>query len=285
MEMKEEVRILLESEMSVSRSLAMETPAQRYFRSLQLLIQKEDHFRLADFKNTYATLLLNDRIPLFKLETVMLLFRKWNRYPEIISDILFVSRKLNKRQVSEAFWFQLIKSSALDKSTKELKLSRLYLLTEIIRAGVLKKEDFDSNGVVIDSIMRISINTRDHVVLRKRLDKNPSHPYHRMFFVVRRLIEQNVSKLELAEIMRCHFSPPDPDILWSEEVRSMYLTLESKIPANFLLDLKRHEFQKLHFLYTIQPTLFGKLPIHKDSPLTFRELVDLLFEDFTIDNL
>ncbi len=282
MNRKDEVRLLLLSENEEGRFSATDNFTQRYVRSFRLLIQKEAPLRYEEFKIAYAGLLIDQRVPFFKLETVMLLFRKWCRYPQIFSDITFLAGKLKKNDLPEAFWFQVIKSSALERTSRELLRSRLNLLVIIVRSGVLRNEEFETHGVVIDAIMRITVRSEEHAVLKKGLSLDPSHPYHRMCFAVGRLVRLRISTLELAEIIRCHFSPPDVLVTWTPEARSMHDQLEGLLPANYLLDLKRHEFQKLHFLFMAQPALFNKLSVQMEGPVFFKDLVRALFSDFMI---
>jgi hypothetical protein len=262
-----------------------DTPARRYCRSVMLLLKKENAMRVDEFVPLLRRLLTNERMGLLSVQTIVLLYQKWLKYPLITKDIEILLKKLPKNKMNEHLWLQFIRSSALDKTARSLQEARVHLLAHAIQWGVLEKEECITYGIVIDSIMRIAIHPDDQQILKRGFRKESTHFYRCMFFVIRRLIDRKSDKLELAEIIRRHFSPPDRTLPWTESVKAFHEVLEQKLPSDHLLHLNRSEIRKMYFLYSQQPELFDKLSIDHSEKLTLKNFVHSLFQDFMISGV
>jgi hypothetical protein len=286
MSLKNEVLVLLIGvNVKIANQLIDDVPATRYCRSVFLLLKKENAMRVDEFVPLYRRLLAHARMEVLSVQAVVLLYQKWLKYPMIVEDMEILQKKLMKNKVSEHLWLQFIRSSALDKTSRTMQKARVHLLANAINSGVLEKEELNTYGIVIDTILRITIHPDDHRILKRGFGRDYSHFYRCMFFVIRRLVKQKTDKLELVEIIRRHFSPADRTLPWTEPVKEFYEVLELKLPANYLLHLNRSEIRKMYFLYSQQPGLFSKLTFDQSEKLTLKTFIRFLFQDFMISGV
>jgi len=280
--LKKEILDLLQDEFYInSLSASEETPAVRYCHSIKILLSREkpDFFR--KFIQAYVCLLKVKSIPVFKISTVLVVYKKWLIYPEIVKEINYISKKVKTKSIDVDFWNQFILSSTLDKAKPDLQTARLNLLICLFNSKTLKVEECCKHGIIIDTILKLNIHQDDFIVLNCKLEQL-NHPYYRMFFLIRRFIELKISGLELAEMIKVHFSTPDRSLKFSEQIKEFYLLLEVKLPSDYLLQLSKMDIGKLFHIYQLCPRLFELLEIENGSGsgLNLDSLLQNLFKDY-----
>ena len=278
--LKKEILDLLKDEIYInSLSAKEESPAERYCHSVILLLSRENPFFFRKFISEYVCLINGKSIPVFKVSTVFVLYKKWLRYPKIVKEINYISKKVKTKSIDVDFWNQFILSSALDKAKPDLQTARLNLLISLFNSNTLKVEECSKHGIVIDTILKLNIHQDDFHLLKCKLEQL-DHPYYRMFFLIRRYIELKISGLELAEMIKVHFSIPDRSLKYSEHIKEFYVLLEVKLPSDYLLQIRKMDIGKLHHIYQLCPRLFELLEIENGSDLNLDSLLQNLFRDY-----
>lgn len=278
--LKKEILSLLQDECFMcSVTSRLESPAERYCHAIALLLKGENTQFYRQFINEYKSLLEGKSIPVFKVSTVLLLYRKWIRYPLIFKEINYLATKIKAKNFDADFWNQFIVSTASDKAKAELQWARLNLLICLFNSKTLKKDDSLKHGIVVDTILKMSIHQDDFAAVKKQL-KQENDPYYRMFFVIRRLIDLKVPGLELAEIIRIHFSTPDRSLKCSESMKELYVLLEEKLTYTYHLELKKMDIGKLNLIYQLNPRLFESLVVENADELKLDQLLQNMFNGF-----
>jgi hypothetical protein len=278
--LKKEILDLLQDESKIdSLSASLESPAHRYCHSVVLLVRKENPHVFRKFLSEYVLLITGKSISVFKVSTVVELYKKWLRYPSIIDEIKYVSRKVKTKSIDVDFWNQFIISTAVDKAKPELQRARLNLLICLFNSKTLKVQDCSKHGIVIATLLKLSIHQDDFQCLKNML-KKADHPYFRMFFMIRQFIELNVSGLELAEMLKIHFSTPDRSFMYSEQVKAFYLKLQDILPVDYPLQLRKMDIGKLNLIYQLNPRLFESLALENADELKLDQLLQSLFNNY-----
>ena len=278
--LKKEILDLLQDEFYInSLAASVESPAARYCHSVILLLNKENPEFYRKFLGEYVCLINGKSIPVFKVSTVLEMYRKWLRYPAIVKEINYISRKVKTSSIDVDFWNQFILSTAVDKEKLELQTAKLNLLICLFNSKTLKVEECSKNGIVIDTILKMDIHQDDFLELKCKL-KQKDHPYYRMFFLIRRYIELKIPGLELAEMIKIHFSTPDRSFKYCEQIKDFYLLLENKLPSDYSLQLRKDDVGKLFYVYHLCPKLFKSLEVEKGSAMNLESLLQDLFRDY-----
>jgi hypothetical protein len=278
--LKKEILTLLQDEnFMCSVTSRLESPAKRYCHSINLLLNGENAKLSKQFILEYRLLLEGKSIPVFKVSTVILLYRKWMRYPLIFKEINYLATKIKEKNFDADFWNQFIVSTASDKAKAELQTARLNLLICLFNSKTLKKDESLKHGIVIDTILKMNIHQDDFESVKKQL-KQENHPYHRMFFIIRRLIDLKVPGLELAEIIRIHFSTPDRSLNFSDSLKELYVILEEKLTYTYHLELKKMDIGKLNLIHQLSPKLFESLEVESGVELKLDQLLQNVFNGY-----
>ncbi len=282
---KEEIiDFLLNGYSTASNSNIEDSPTIRYCKSLDLLLTKENSAAKNEFLKLYCDLIQKKDFPVFKVYTAVLIYKKWLYSPLIINHLTFIGKKLKAQFLDDEFWVQLIVSIEISNVSKSLQKARLNLLVLMINSKMFTHEELLLRGDVINSILRIYINLENQEKLINGL-KNNKHPYFRMLYIIRRLINRNYSKLELAEIIKIHFFSPDNELPWNETTKNFQDCLEAKLPIDYLLSINKLELRKLYYIYKVRPSLFDQLIVEDEKPLTFKSILTNLFSDFMISGV
>ena len=278
--LKKEILDLLQDECYINSLLAtVESPAARYCHSAILLLSQENPHLFKKFLNEYVCLIKGKSIPVFKVPTVVAIYKKWLRYPRIIKEIKSISSKVKSRSNDVDFWSQFIASTALDKAKPELQAARIDLLIILLNSNILKLEDWAKHGIVIDTILKLNIHQDDFQLLKNKLDEK-EHPYYRMFFLIKRYIDLKIPGLEIAEMIKMQFSTPDRSFKYSEKIEEFYMLLERKLPSDYSLLLRKMDIGKLFHIYQICPSLFESLEIELEKSLNLDSLLQYLFNNY-----
>ena len=278
--LKKEILDLLQDEFYInSLSASEESPAVRYCHSVILLLSRENSKFFRKFLGEYLSLINGKSIPVFKVSTVLVLYKKWLRYPAIVKEINYISKKVKTKSIDVDFWNQFILSSSLDKAIPDLQTARLNLLICLFNSKTLKVEECAKHGIIIDTILKLNIHQDDFHVLNCKLEQL-DHPYYRMFFLIRRFIEVKISGLELAEMIKVHFSTPDRSLKYSEQIKEFYLLLEVKLPLDYSLQLSKMDIGKLFHIYQLCPRLFQIVQVENESGFNLYTLIQNLFRDY-----
>jgi hypothetical protein len=281
--LKKQILFVLTNQISNDTTIFFEdNPANRYRQSILLLLKKENETSAGEFIKVYLELLTNSEIEILSVQLVVQLYRRWLKYPLIIEDIKLLIKKLGAKIPNLHFWGSIIEHSALDKPTRPLQLARLHLLIQAIRAGAIVKHEFCSYGVVIKTLLKLPINPSEQELLKRGFVKDNAHYYRCMFFLVRQLINLEVDKLALGEILNIHFSKTYNPIIWSENTKQMFQILERQLPTDYLIHLSQLELQKIHFLYLNQPFLFEDLKFNLSHEPNLKNFIYDLFQNFII---
>ena len=262
-----------------------ENPVHRYLYSMFLLLKKENASRIDEFINLYVSVLKNTELKLLNIHHLILLYRKWLKYPLIFEDIKLTLRRLGSDVSDENFLALIIEHSVLDKPARNLHLARLNLLIYGVKEGMIKPHEFLLNGIVIKTLLKLSIHPNDQQLINKGFTKDSSNHYRCMFFVVRQLINLKVDKLTLVEIINIHFSKPEKPITWTENSKKFFQILESRLPADYLINLNQLDLRKIHFLYVHQPFLFEHFKFNLTLESNLKNIVDELFQNFMISRV
>ena len=278
--LKKEILDLLQDEFYINSLSALEeSPAVRYCHSVILLLSLENPEFFRKFLSEYVCLINGKSIPVFKVSTVLLLFKKWLKYPSIVKELKYISIKVKSKSIDVDFWNQFILSTSLDKPKPELQIARLNLLICLFNSNTLKIEECSKHGIVIDTILKLNIHQDDFLVLKCKLNQL-DHSYYRMFFLIRRFIELKISGLELAEMIKVHFSTPDRSLKYSEQIKEFYLLLEVKLPLDYSLQLSKMDIGKLFHIYQLCPRLFQIVQVENESGFNLYTLIQNLFRDY-----
>ena len=278
--LKKEILDLLQDEFYItSWSSSVESPAVRYCHSIKILLSREkpDFFR--KFIQAYVCLLKGKSIPVFKISTVLVVYKKWLIYPEIVKEIKYISSKVKTKSTDLDFWHQFILNTAADKVNPELQTARLNLLICLFTSKTFKVEDCSKYGIVVNTILKLNIHQGDFLFLKCQLTQL-DHPYYRMFFLIRRYIDLKIPGLELAEMIKIHFSTPDRSLKYSKQICEFYLSLEVKLPSDYSLQLSKMEIGKLYHIYKLCPRLFEIVEVEIESDLNLDSLIQNLFRDY-----
>ena len=256
--------------------------ANRYRNSIFLILKKENSSKVDEFISLYIELLSNSEIEVLSLHLLVSLYRKWLIYPLIIEDIKLLLKRLDKRVPNQHFWSLIIENAALDKCTRSMQLARMYLIIHAIRSGMIRKQEFESYGIVIKTFLKLHINLNDQQWLKKGFGGDKIHFYRSMFFIVRNLIDNGIDKLTLAEIINIHFSKEDKKLEFSESIKAFFQVLESQLPKDYLFYLNPQNLQKIHFIYLNHPLLFDHLKFDSKQIPDLNNIVHKLFQNFMI---
>jgi hypothetical protein len=283
--LKKEILDLLQDECYInSLAATVESPAARYCHSAILLLSQENPHFFKKFLSEYVCLIKGKSIPIFKVPTMVEIYKKWLRYPRIIKEIKSISLKVKSRSNDVDFWSQFIASTALDKAKPELQAARIDLIIILLNCNILKIEDWAKHGIVIDTILKLNIHQDDFQVLKNKLNEK-DHPYYRMFFLIKRYIDLKIPGLEIAEMIKMQFSTPDRSFKYSEKIEEFYLLLEHKLPADYSLLLRKMDIGKLFHIYQICPSLFESLEIELEKSLNLDSLLQYLFNNYMISGV
>ena len=281
---KEEIiEILLNGIVVSSNSSLEDNPTSRYCKSLDLLLTKENATKKNEFVKNYCVLIQKKGFPLLKVYTVVLLYQKWLAYPQIVKqlDLLFTKSKM--KLVEDEFWLQIIVSSESDKKKHSLQQARLKLLLIALNSNLFNQNELVTRGEVINSILRLHINEENQNNLKSGL-KDKTHPYFRMFYIIRKMVDMNLAKFELSELLKTHFWSPDKELPWDDTLKRFHDSLASK-SVMYLNCLTNFELKKLYSIYEIRPVLFDEINVDKNKPFTFKLLLNALFENFMISGV
>lgn len=282
---KEEIINFFLNEIAVSSNFRNEETATiRYCKGLDLMLSKENDNRKKEFITVYCTLLQKTDFPVLKVYTVVQLFKKWLTYPRIISHIDFLISKSKMKLMEDEFWVQILVSIESDNKRLSLQQARLKLLIIALNSGLFNQEELVTRGDVISSILRLHINEENQLKIKSGL-KEKSHPYYRMFFIIRNMMDANLSKIELNELIKMHFWSPDLALPFNETFKTFYKIMNQNLSNSFLNQLNNLEIKKLYNIYTIRPSLFDELSIDSNQPLQFRLIFEALFENFMISGV
>lgn len=278
--LKKEILDLLQDDNFIrSLSVLDESPAMRYCQSIKLLLRQENVRFFRQFLCEYVLLINSKSIPIFKVPTVLVLYKKWLRYPEIMNEITYISSKIKAKSIDIDFWNQFILSTAVDKVKPVIQTARLNLLICLFNSKALKVEECAKNGIVIDALLKLNIHQDDFLALKSKL-KDKDHSYYRMFFIIRRCIELKVPGLEFAEMIKIHFSTPDRSFKHSTKTEEFYLLIEHKFPDDYLMQLRKMDLGKLFHIYQLRPELFHSIDLESANDLTLNSILQHLFRDF-----
>jgi len=281
--LKKQILFVLTNQISNDTTIFFEdNPANRYRQSILLLLKKENETRAGEFIKVYLELLTNSEVEILSVQLVLQLYRRWLKYPLIIEDIKLLIKKLGAKIPNQHFWGSIIEHSALDKPTRPLQLARLHLLIQAIKAGAIVKQEFCSYGIVIKTLLKLPIDPSEQELLKRGFVKENAHYYRCMFFLVRQLINLDVDKLALGEILNIHFSKTYNPIIWSEKTKQMFQNLARRLPIDYLSHLSQLDLKKIQFLYQYQPLLFENLKYNFKEEPNLKNIVHDLFQNFMI---
>ena len=284
--MKTDILDLLQNESSfILKNSKVESSAERYCKSLYIILKIENAHYISPFINEYIKLIRGKAFPVFKISIVTILYKKWLRYPAIFNELKFLSTHIKLKNLGTEFWNQVIVINSLDKPTPKIQEARLNLLVYVINSGTLKKTEFIKYRIVIDCIIKISIHDSDFEPLKLQLRGQNNHPYFRMFYVIRKLIDLQLSGFELSEVIKKHFSSINKDFSWSEDLKAFYDIMAEKLPGDYLLHLSQYDFDKLFQFYKNYPSFFNSLKIDSLILLNRESIIKSLFDGYIISGL
>ena len=257
----------------------------RYFDSFLLLTKNKGKEKVLSFLTEYTKLLQANKIPFLKLNTLISLFERWVKFPEIISDLIFFSKSFKGSLIHEELVYLLTRSSGLNRDHRHVREVRLIVFATALNRKVLAQEDIHINPSLCSLFMEIEVSNHDLSLRKRGFRLEEGHPYLMLFRNIKRMKASGVEVMKINEMVNLHFSPNREETIHTEKNLSFFEILNEKLPSDYLSAFKHHELLKLFFLYKIRPELFDDLEYTSEGTLNVNSVIRSLFKNFIVSEL
>ena len=258
---------------------------EKYLQSLVFYLKKESPRQVEHFLRAVLPLMRHAKFPLIGLDAWILLYKRFLFYPQIISELVFLAKKLRGVKPDEQFWKFVFTKSGLNRDSKAVQTVRLTILAYCINNRLIPRDPSGNTSSLCQVVFDLNI-PQSWTNQRTTIHLFEGHKaFQLMRFHLEAMTQRQVPGLEVKKAISLHFTSWIGHLNYSAEYKACLQVLYSGLPANFLLDLTWSEVNKLVFLYTNNTAIFDALKLRDCTDLRFKHVVGCLFEHYCIGDL
>lgn len=254
-----------------------------YFESFIKLTNEKNKNKLDIFLAKLIELISKDSTPFLDLNTLLLLYKRYEFYPNIFLDINYLVNNLKVAPSKEFIAIVIQFTGIFKRSFKEHK-KRLYLLCYILNKGIVDENELIKKPNSLNILFDLKINEINFLELKNKVNDSTSH-FAVFFYHLNLAYKNNLSTLEIDEMIKNHFSLSSYDNNFNQVYKSFLDILYQKLPVNFMSTMNFINLRKLFFIYKINSEIFKSwVPVYQDK-LDMYQLIKSLFTDFIISDI
>ena len=246
------------------KSMSLSIPEERYLISIASVLSTVNKMKVDTFFKEFEKIILRKNIPLLKINTVSLLYKRWLNYPDICDLLVNFSKKIGRTALSEEAWEMVIyKTCFTNKDGIELLFNRYFLLARVIQQGLYVQQSPELINV-IKTIMSIEMPLDEKKSSRRKTEKRLLIEFEPLFIWSKTLIKMFPSNPEkvnelICKLIQRHFTYAENISRdHSPSFNTFILKVSEVVNYQFIFTYTWSQLYQVYEIYLIKPELFEK---------------------------
>ena len=259
--------------------------SERYLLSTLQILKTVNKKFANDFFAEYTGLLLEKNTPVLDYKLVLLLYKRYLRYPGIVEELARFLRQMKGMEMNERIWHTIIYNLSYGPDGINSLRTKLYLISSLYNLKVLKGKDqesvmievifdircpqylFELKGDKLDRAIAVQYKT---LLSWAKLIHNHAPDFNKKLKAYRSMISKYfVSPIHLGKI----------GVKFNGFTRS----LSAFMPYDFMLLCDAKLLMKVFEVYKVRPDLFRK-KWRADSLQRAAGIMDVVFSKFVVSD-
>lgn len=256
-----------------------------YLHAVVFYLKKESPYKVEQFFQAVLPLIQHAKFPLLGIDAWIQLYKRFLFYPQIIAELIYLAKKLRGVKPDEQFWKFVFMKSGLNRDVKNVQRVRLDILASMVNKGLILKDSAGNTSSLCQVVFDLSIpqSWTTEKAFNALLEEHKA--LNLMRFHLEEMTKLQVPGLEIKKAIRLHFTSWMGNLNYTADYKACMQVLYAGLPANFLLDIKWYEVNKLVSLYTHNKTIFDSLDLKAERNLRFNHVMNQLFENYHVGDM
>ena len=272
------------------KSMNLSIPEERYLISIASVLSTVNKMKVDTFFKEFEKIILRKNIPLLNINTVILLYKRWLKHPDICDLLIHFSIKIGQTKLSEEGWETVIyKTRYSTKNDIELLFNRYFLLSQVMKQGLNVQQSARLINL-IKTIMSIEMSLDEKDSSRRKTEKRLLLEFEPLFIWSKTLIKQfpfdaeKVNEL-ISKLIQRHFTyAQNISRDHSQSFNTFILKVSEVVNHQFIFNYTWSQLYQVYEIYLLKPQLFEKEWIA--VPEYYSEnILKVIFSEFKIPPL
>lgn len=272
------------------KSMNLSIPEERYLISIASVLSTVNRVKVDTFFKEFEKIILRKNIPLLNINTVILLYNRWLKHPEICDLLIHFSKKIGQTNLSDEAWGAIIyKTQYSKKADVEFLLNRYFLLAQLIQQGLFVKQSPGLNNL-IKTIMCIEMSLDEKKSSRLKTEKRLLLEFEPLLIWSKILIKQFPSDTEKVNELICKLIPrhftyaQNISRNHSPSFNTFILKVSEIVNYQFIFNYSWSQLYQVYEIYLLKPILFEKEWIAVPE-YSSENILTVIFSEFKVPPL
>ena len=259
--------------------------SERYLLSTLQILKTVNKKFANDFFAEYTGLLLEKNTPVLDYKLVLLLYKRYLRYPGIVEELVRFLRQMKGMEMNERIWHTIIYNLSYGPDGINSLRTKLYLISSLYNLKVLKGKDQESEMIEVifdircpkylfelkgDKLDRAIAMQYKTLLSWAKLIHNHTPDFNKKLMTCRKMISRYfVSPIHLGKI--------------GVKFNCFTRSLSAFMPYDFMFQCDAKLLMMVFEVYKVRPDLFRK-KWRSDSLQRGAGIMDVVFSKFVVSD-